>query len=113
MKDIQSDEEFNELVTNNKVVVIFSASWCGPCHKMKDELDAAGTEKELETEKGIKFCVVDVDRSDELSEKYGIEAMPTTLFFNKSTTPHPNEKIVGAKPAGPFKNVALRALDGE
>lgn len=110
MKQVASSEEFSTLVNNGKVVCLFSATWCGPCVSLKDNISKAGLEEKLSKEKNITCCVVDVDELDDLSEKYGIEAMPTTLFFNGSDKPVGN-KMVGGKPVADFEKAVLEALD--
>jgi thioredoxin 1 len=59
------------------VVVDFFAEWCGPCKAMAPALDAVATER---TGK-VKVAKIDVDQNPTVTQKYGIQAMPTLMIF--------------------------------
>lgn len=69
---------FKEIISSHpKVLVDFSAEWCGPCktlgpilHEVKEEL---GNE--------IKIVKVDVDRNNELAAKYQVQGVPTMILY--------------------------------
>lgn len=64
------------LKSRPRVLVKFSAKWCGPCKAMEPGL------QQLETEPGFPMVVrVDVEENVELSAKFGIRAMPTLMLF--------------------------------
>ena len=68
--------------SNKKLVVDFTATWCGPCQRI------APTFKELSAEyKDILFVKVDVDEFEEVTEEMEITCMPTFLFLK-------NKKII-------------------
>ena len=80
MKEVVlSKENLNEKVINEKkpVLVDFWASWCGPCMMLSPVID------EIATEYADKAVVgkVNVDEQMELAVQYGIEVIPTLLFF--------------------------------
>merc|ERR1711988_1014238 len=60
-----------------KVVVDFTASWCGPC-KMIAPFFQELADKYGE---GYTFCKIDVDEEDDCAAEHGISAMPTFLAF--------------------------------
>lgn len=62
----------------SKVVIKFSASWCGPCKKIAPVYD-----KLSEEHKNITFYEVDVDENEVLAEEFKISAMPTFVSLNK------------------------------
>jgi len=63
-----------------KVVVKFTATWCGPCR------DIAPVYKELATKyKNIKFLEVDVDKGKEIKAAYNINCMPSFVFLKDGT----------------------------
>lgn len=71
-----TDDTFNELVNNKKVIVDFFATWCGPCKMLSLVLDQLSNEYE-----NITFVKVDVDKCHEVSKKYGIMSVPTLILF--------------------------------
>lgn len=77
---IDNTEEFNnQLKTNDKVLVIFSASFCKPC---KDIYPFMEDQAKIFT--NIAFIKVDVEDGQEISEKYGIQSIPHFKFFKNS-----------------------------
>ncbi|CUA67409.1 hypothetical protein RSOLAG22IIIB_03052 [Rhizoctonia solani] len=72
---LTSKAQHDELIKGNpgKIVLIdFHATWCGPCHMIAPEYQNLAN-----ANPGIIFTKVDVDAVPELSEQYGIRAMPT------------------------------------
>lgn len=65
------------LADNAVTFVDFTATWCGPCQKLKPTLH----EMAKEFEGKVKFVEVDVDKNSDLAEEYEIEAMPTLLVI--------------------------------
>ena len=51
-------------------IVQFSAEWCGPCKRIYPVVF-----KKCE-EMGVEFLKIDVDKQEELSNKFKIEALP-------------------------------------
>jgi len=75
-----TDKNFETtLKENNKSIVMFSAPWCGACKKMKP--DYFEISKSFEGK--IKFFSIDTDAEENISTKYGIESIPTTIIFDK------------------------------
>ena len=52
----------------------FTASWCGPCQRIKPMIQALsdGFDKEK-----LQICMIDIDTNDTLSETYDIRSVPT------------------------------------
>ena len=70
------------------VVVDFYATWCGPCKRlspMLDELAGPLTSK-------IKFVKINVDEAPNLSQRFGIQAIPTLIFFKNGNVA---DKLMG------------------
>ena len=60
----------------SKKILYFTATWCGPCQKIKPIF------KELESKyRDISFCAIDVDLNKQLCSVYNIEKMPTFVFM--------------------------------
>lgn len=74
---------------NTPCLVDFYAGWCGPCMKLKPIV------KELAMEYKGELIVytIDVDRAPDVCEAFGIEAIPTLIFFSRTKQP---SKIVGS-----------------
>lgn len=88
---IVNEEEFNEVLKENKVVLVdFFATWCGPCRMLSPILE------EIKEENNGKFEIVkvDVDESEKLARKFGIMSVPTMIIFQDGTEA---EKIVGLR----------------
>ena len=67
----------NTILSSYEAVVIdFFATWCGPCKTLSTILEAT-----VPAYKNIVFIKIDVDKFEEISEKYGIRSMPTVFFF--------------------------------
>lgn len=74
-----TDDNFqNEVLQSDKPVLVdFWAPWCGPCKMIAPVID------ELAAETQGKFAVgkVNVDESNNVAMKYGINAIPTLMVF--------------------------------
>jgi thioredoxin 1 len=70
------------------VVVDFFATWCGPCKRLSPMLDnLAGP-----LTNRVKFLKVDVDHSPKLASQFGVEGVPTLIFFKNGKVV---DKLVG------------------
>merc|ERR1712166_700639 len=79
----------------SKVVVYFTASWCGPCQRVAPDIEAL-SEKFAATADILK---VDLDLNPELAEKHAISAVPTFLLLQKENGQHvESSRITGAAP---------------
>ena len=71
-------ETFDSTVSEDKATLIdFFAEWCGPCkmqtpilHKVADEYSDK-----------MNFGAVNVDESEEIAAKYGVQSIPTLMVF--------------------------------
>ncbi len=74
-----NDDSFEKIVlkSDKPVMVDFWAPWCGPCKAIAPTIDA------LEKEFGDKmsFVKVNVDDNPISPSKYGVQAIPTLIFF--------------------------------
>lgn len=69
-----------EAADNKLIVLDFYANWCGPCKAMDS------TVKALARKYASKAVVlkVDVDKFEELTERYKVRSMPTFVFLKSN-----------------------------
>lgn len=85
------------------VVVDFWAEWCGPCKMITPVLS------ELATEYGAKVKIgkVNIDEHQQLAINYGIQSIPTLLFFKGGQV---SGQVVGAQSKRDLKAAIDRVL---
>jgi len=78
MKDVKSNAELNEVLENNaRVLVYWSASWCGPCKRLKPQIEQAD-----EKLTNVTFVRIMTDEADpELVSDYNIQAVPQLFEY--------------------------------
>ena len=74
--DLNEDTLADLVNQNNKVVVQFSASWCGNCRIMKPKFKKLATENEA-----ITFVLVDAENSPESRKLANVSNLPTFATF--------------------------------
>lgn len=77
--DSDWDQEVLATSQSNIVLVDFTATWCGPCHRQKPILQELSNE--LNT---VKFVAVDFDTSSR-PKSMGIRAIPTLVIYKKGS----------------------------
>ena len=67
---------FKELVgSENKILVDFYATWCGPCKMLGPVLE--------NYQSTIKVIKVDTDEFEELAREYGVMSIPTLVLMEQ------------------------------
>lgn len=74
--DLSNERKF--LSDNTKAVVMFTASWCGPCKTLKPKFKALS-----ESEQGAAFGMCDVEESGDLVRDLNIQGVPTVVAFHQ------------------------------
>lgn len=70
--------EFNEKISNGRVLVDFFATWCGPCKMLSPVIEEIDERKEAGD---LLIVKVDVDEAGMIAAKYGIQSIPTLILF--------------------------------
>ena len=90
-KYIKGLKELNSEIANNyskNILLVFTATWCGPCQKLKSELintnqdgSRSGIQVQYQDSLNILYIDVDEDENEELMELYQVSGMPTQVLI--------------------------------
>ncbi|RKP27554.1 thioredoxin-like protein [Syncephalis pseudoplumigaleata] len=99
VREVTTAEEFDQIISSNSIVVVdFFAEWCGPCRLIAPKIEALA-----EKTPDVTFIKLDVDKVEEIAQRYGIRAMPTFIFFKDGEKA---KEVVGADPGAVASTLA-------
>ena len=100
-----TDANFSEQVIKSAtpVVVDFWAEWCGPCKMLGPVLDELAGEYDGK----VKIGKVNIDEFQQLAINYGINSIPTLLFFKGGQVA---DQVVGMRSKRDLKSSFDRVL---
>lgn len=103
MCDGINTENFQREILQSEMPVLldFFAPWCTPCRMLSAVLDDIS-----EDYVGIiRVCRVNVDDEKELSDRYGINEIPTVIFFKNG---RPTDRFTGFRSAEEIEAMITR-----
>lgn len=89
-----TNENKNTILGSGKVVLKFSASWCGPCQSYNRILE--------DLDEDFPIYAVDVEVMPEAAQQFGVRGIPTTIYLEDGVV---KTKLVGVQSLGTIKNL--------
>lgn len=96
---------FAKIAERSPLVVIVDlwAPWCGPCRQISPALEQIA----IELAGKMKLVKVNVDDSPALSQRFGVQGIPTLLALHRGKVV---DKVVGARPKEALRAWADRSI---
>lgn len=79
MQSLSTTQFVRTLADRAAFCVMFTAAWCGPCQTIKKRISATPAA----TFRSVPIYTVDVDAEGGLADQYGVESLPTFVFFQR------------------------------
>ena len=98
---ITNAEEFQTELSRKYNIVLFGATWCGPCKQMKPTYQRCADDRKYDK---IGFLYIDIDLDDvqDIVKRYSIRSLPTMVLLVDGDV---SERLVGLTTLGSLESV--------
>lgn len=86
-----NSDNFEQTISNGKVMVDFWAPWCMPCQSLLPVIDELSTE----LDGTAVVAKVNVDENKSLAQRFRVMSIPTVIFFEDGVE---KERLIGVYP---------------
>jgi len=93
-----TNDNFDETISQGKVLVDFWAAWCGPCKIVAPVMEALAEEYAG----SVTVAKVNIDEVSALADRYSIMSIPTVILFKDGIE---QKRFVGALPKEEYQSV--------
>ena len=73
---LEDESKFKELIKEDKILVDFFATWCGPCKMLGPVLEELSSSRSE-----VKVVKIDVDEEEDLARRFGVMSIPALYLF--------------------------------
>ena len=85
--------------THTHAILLFSATWCGPCQVLKQRI--GNIKAALPT--GVVLEVVDCDEHPDFSKQHQVRSIPTMLLFKNGSVA---QRVQGVQETSYYRDLA-------
>jgi len=85
--------ETEVLKSTQPVLADFWAEWCGPCKMLGPVIEEIAAEQDGR----VKVVKVNVDNNPQLAARFGVQSIPTLLYFADGKVIHQTVGVIGKK----------------
>ena len=105
---VELGEDWNDVISNERISVVKCyATWCGPCKFYSSHFKKFSENYEVYNDTEIKYYQANSDILKDLSEKYKVDRLPTTMILVHGALVY---KIQGITRSSVFEEALDKAL---
>ena len=76
MIELKNSSDFDSFISEQLVLVVFFAEWCGPCRMLESVLSDFSLSRS-----DVKVVKINVDVLEKLARRFGVMSIPTLILF--------------------------------